>query len=81
MADLLLQANVVLREYVVTYEDEERRETRARFVDLDDDGDKDLELRGLGTSIESHEESRYPIRERALYDGALDRWMESRPVE
>lgn len=65
---------MVLRDYAVTYEDEELRETRARFLDLDEDGGKDLELRGLGTSIESHEESRHPIRELWHYDAAMDRW-------
>lgn len=74
VADLTLQANVVLRDYDVQYEDEHLRETRARFRDLDGDGDKDIELVGTGRSIENHEESRYPIRERWLYDPAVDRW-------
>ena len=74
VADLTPQVNLVLNDFEMQYDDEIRREARARFHDLDDDGDKDIEVRGIVVRIESMEETRDPVNERWMYDPTTDRW-------
>lgn len=74
IADLRKQVDFIVNDYEVAYEDDRRRETRIRFRDLDEDGDKDIEVRGIVSNIESHEEERFSVNERWLYDAILDVW-------
>ncbi len=76
IADLALQTSLLVEQLYDGYYDTHYQTGRVRFVDLDDDGDKDIEVRGTTEIREdlASDPVRDARRQTLFYDPATDRW-------